>query len=342
VAGGSCHENQTDLDFCLARYNADGTIDAGFGGGGTTVVQFDDEDDSLAALVLQPDGKLVAAGRCGVFGQVQVEFCMARFDADGELDPTFGVVARVMTDIATGSDRAFALVRQPDGRLVAAGGCDTNQKIDFCLARYDTNGNLDATFSVDGKLISDISGIDDHDGVFDLVVQPDGKLVAAGFCDDPINIGFCLARYDANGNLDPTFGVGGRVNADVNPGFDEQAFALVLQPDGKLVAAGSGDTSAARAIFLARYQGDPAAAIQHLILHIIGDVTIPDSLAGPLDQTIAILTDSNSHNDAVACGQLGAFINQVNALERNRTLTPAQAAALRQSAESLRTSLGCQ
>ena len=181
---------------------------------------------------------------------------MIRLDSDGVLDPVFGdFLGRAVTDIAA-NDRAFALVRQPDGKLVAAGGCDTDSRIDSCLARYDTDGNLDASIGVGGTVLVDAGGIDDHDGIYGLALQPDGKLVTAGFCDGETNIGFCLARYDASGSLDATFGTGGVVTTDINPEFDEEAFALALQPDGKLVAAGKCDGTSSSDFCLARYDGD--------------------------------------------------------------------------------------
>ena len=124
-------------------------------------------------------------------------------------------------------------------------------------------GNLDPSFGVDGKVVTDLSDIGDHDGINGLVGQADGKLVAAGFCDDPVYITFCLARGDTSGNLDPTFGVAGRVTADINLGFDDVANALVLQPDGKLIAAGKCDGASSSNFCAARYNGDPAAATEY-------------------------------------------------------------------------------
>lgn len=99
--------------------------------------------------------------------------------APGDLDPTFGTGGRVTTDVAGGSDVALAVVIQPDGRIVVAGisvGASTRE--DIVLARYSTDGTLDASFGVGGLVVTDVAGSED-DG-FALVQQRDGKLVVAG------------------------------------------------------------------------------------------------------------------------------------------------------------------
>ena len=103
----------------------------------------------------------------------------------------------------------------------------------------------------------------------------------------------------------------------------------MIQPAGKLVAAGKCDGAASSNFCAARYNGDPATAIEYLIFQITSNPAIPDNLAGPLHHTISILSDRNSRNDVAACNSLRALVNQVNAAEKSRRLTAAQAAALR-------------
>src|SRR5438034_1115101 len=168
-------------------------------------------------------------------------------------ESTTGNAGRVVTDPGGngGNDAAFALVVQPDGRLVAAGASIAvgSLDFDFALARYNTDGTLDATFGTAGQVVTDFGpvfvGSDpsncalplaDFRGVdvaFALALQADGKLVAAGVS----TADFALARYNADGSLDTTFGPCGRVITDF-AGDDAAASALVVQPDGKLVAAG--------------------------------------------------------------------------------------------------------
>src|SRR5438128_1850053 len=132
-------------------------------------------------------------------------------------------------------DQANGVVAQSDGKLVAAGVAKTSRSQDFALARYNPNGSLDATFGTGGKVTTDFAGNDDP--AFAVVLQSDGKIVVAGGAKTSRSQDFALARYNANGSLDATFGTGGKVTTDF-AGNDDEAHALVFQPDGKLVAAG--------------------------------------------------------------------------------------------------------
>jgi uncharacterized delta-60 repeat protein len=250
-------------DFALARYNADGSVDLTFGSAGRVVTDFGG-DDAAFALALQPDGKIVVAGVSTEGGTM--DFALARYDSDGTLDATFGSGGKVVTDLG-GNDEAFALVVQPDGALVAAGVSTAAGSLDFALARYNTDGTLDATFGAAGQVVTDfgpafvgsdpsncalpIADFHGADVAFALAVQPDGKLVAAGVSTGD----FALARYNADGSLDTTFGTCGRVITNF-AGDDAAASALVVQPDGKLVAAGRRSVATQTSFSLARYASD--------------------------------------------------------------------------------------
>ncbi len=218
VAAGFSEDINDNIDFALARYLTDGRLDASFGTGGTVTTDVGGVDGARA-LVLQPDGKLGAAGVSGG------DFALVRYLPDGRLDPTFGMEGKVTTDFG-----ASALVLQPDGKLVAAGGSGG----DFALARYLPDGRLDVSFGTGGKVTTDFGS---SEGASALVLQLDGKLVAAGTSCQVDLCDFALARYLPDGNLDPTFGTGGKVTTDLN--VRDHVNALVLQPDGKLVAAGT-------------------------------------------------------------------------------------------------------
>ncbi len=203
-------------NFALARYNADSSLDATFGAGGLVMSGIGGAGVARA-LILQPDGKLVAAGSSGV------DFVLARYNTDGTLDTSFGAGGLATTDFG-GTENAFALIRQPDGKLVAAGASGA----DFALARYNVDGSLDPTFGAGGEVTT---GFREPGVARALILQPDGKLVAAGASGTD----FALARYNVDGSLDATFGIGGKTTVGISgPGA---AFALIRQPDGKLVAA---------------------------------------------------------------------------------------------------------
>src|SRR5262249_6143539 len=110
----------TSFDFALARYNADGTLDAAFGTGGKTTTDFFGNSDQVSAIGIQSDGKIVAAGfsaNCNVGN----DFALARYTTAGVLDSTFGTGGKVTTDFIGGDDRALAVAIQSDGKIIAAG-----------------------------------------------------------------------------------------------------------------------------------------------------------------------------------------------------------------------------
>jgi uncharacterized delta-60 repeat protein len=234
------------LNFALARYNPNGTLDTSFGDGGrvtTAVFGY----SYAHAVALQPDGKIVAAG--GRVSDGLEDFALARYNADGSLDTTFGVGGMVTTNFGVdvyGQQQsvAFAVEMQPDGKIVAAGG-----RYVFTLARYNADGSLDTSFDGDGKVTTTLSQPTSANA---LVLQPDGKLVAAGGERHVSSSDFELVRYNPDGSLDASFGAGGVVTTDFDSGA-EAAWALALQADGKLVALGH------RSQFnfaLARYNAD--------------------------------------------------------------------------------------
>ena len=236
-----------------ARANT-GDLDPAFGTGGQVVTPIFNGYDVASALVLQPDGKLVAAGHA--YNASNTVFALVRYNTDGSLDGSFGTGGKVTTAIGTGSG-ATALVLQPDGKLVAAGYASSAGKTTFALVRYNASGSLDASFGTGGKVTTQIVTMENE--AFALVLQPDGKLVAAGYTNDGSEQDFALVRYSADGNLDGSFGTGGKVITPV-PGAFGEANALVLQPDGKLAAAGysynGSDTDFAVARYLGQVCGD--------------------------------------------------------------------------------------
>jgi uncharacterized delta-60 repeat protein len=257
IAGAANQE--LNIDFGLARYNRDGSLDTTFGTGGTVITDFrgDPLGDRVSSLAVQADGKLVAAGTIGFREKSSTEFALARYTADGTLDATFGTDGKVTTAFHNPSGTSFdnvlhALVLQPDGRLVAAGTArGTPVHIDFALARYNPNGTLDPTFATGGQVTTGFGFDLGDDQAFALALQPDGKLIITGIAfpeNSTADIG--LVRYNRNGTLDRTFGTGGKVTTDF--GSSASGRALALQPNGRLVVAAAigGNTSFA----LVRYR----------------------------------------------------------------------------------------
>jgi uncharacterized delta-60 repeat protein len=218
VAAGSGFPAQIrPLDFALARYNRDGTLDGTFGDGGKVLTTFEPNSiDRANAVVIQPDGKIVAAGSTRRGG----EFAVARYLPNGSLDASFGEDGLVVTPISAGI--VFDLAVQPDGKLVAAGWSNPGG-FDIAMARYNPDGSLDSSFDGDGMVVASsfrpASTYASH-----VFVQRDGKILTGGSG---------LARFNPDGTVDRSFGAGGRAVTDVG------LLKPLLQPDGKILAAGS-------------------------------------------------------------------------------------------------------
>jgi uncharacterized delta-60 repeat protein len=216
-----------------------GDLDSSFGGDGTVTTSFGNGNSTVArAVALQADGKVVVAGsyRSDTF---DIDIALARYLPNGTLDASFSGDGKVLTDFEDGSvDSAQALALQPDGKIVVAGTYVFISN-DFALARYLPNGTLDASFSGDGKVLTDF-GLGNDDVAFAVALQPDGKIVVAGTSPTWASgsYDFALARYLPNGTLDASFSSDGRVLTDFVSGSDDVAYAVALQPDGKIVVAG--------------------------------------------------------------------------------------------------------
>lgn len=220
------------VEFAIARYMPDGSLDPSFGAGGVVTTAVGDYS-SASAVVLQPDGKIIAAGTTLASDagfQPLDDFAVVRYNPSGSLDPSFGSGGVVRTDFNATEDFGNAAALQLNGAIVVAGrseGLPTGSV--FALARYNPDGSLDSSFGSGGKVRTAFkSGYADANAVG---LQPDGKIVAAGY-----DSGFALARYNPDGSLDSSFGAQGKVTTTFH--LDGNAQALVLQEDGKILAAG--------------------------------------------------------------------------------------------------------
>jgi len=247
VAGQS--SNGTQTAFALARYNPDGSLDRSFNATGIVITPFGTSDDEANALVIQPDGKLVAAGMSTRLPQTV--FALARYNPDGSLDRTFHFTGKVTTAIAS-DDEARALAIQPDGELIAAGYSSDGTQGKLAVVRYHTDGTLDRSFGGGGIVTVAIGSFDDWARA--VVIQPDGKVVAAGNSSNFLQSGFALVRFNPDGTLDLDFNGSGIVTTLI--ATNDVATALAIQPDGRLVAAGYAMINTVNQFALVRYKPD--------------------------------------------------------------------------------------
>jgi len=225
----------------LTRYNSKGQLDPTFGTGGKVIAALDAGGEGLAAIALQPDGKIVAAGSV-IHNNWPLSFLVARFNPNGTLDTNFGNEGVVVTNFGDSTAEANALVLQPDGKIVVAGvsGAGSGSELnDFALARYNSNGSLDQSFGNGGKVKTHFPGVyNTGSRATAVALQPDGKLVVAGsYKNEATAREFALARYNGTGGLDTTFGSGGLVTTTMGSG-DAIAFSVALLSDGRIVASG--------------------------------------------------------------------------------------------------------
>jgi uncharacterized delta-60 repeat protein len=170
----------------------------------------------------------------------------------GDLDNSFSNDGKVTTLMGTGSTQsavAQSVAIQPDGKIVVAGQVGGSNTERFALARYKTNGNLDNTFSGDGKVTTSFGSLA---GAHSVALQADGKIVAVGWKLSGNNTRFALARYKTNGNLDNTFGTLGKVTTPI--GSNSDASSVAIQADGMIVVAGDALVNNNTRFALARYQ----------------------------------------------------------------------------------------
>jgi uncharacterized delta-60 repeat protein len=234
--------------FALARYSANGTLDATFGAGGTVTTSFGILDDATAVAIL-PDGKILAAGQT-ITASIHREFALARYHPNGSLDATFGSGGKVITAVGTSDDALAAIALQSDGKIVAVGYSSNNNNTDFAIVRFNANGSLDTSFGTGGKVTLAIGSASDIANC--VAILSNGKILVAGNSRAGIINRFALARFNANGTLDTSFGVNGKVATTIGTG-SASAESLALQPDGKIVAAGYSITNSVESAAVLRY-----------------------------------------------------------------------------------------
>lgn len=233
VVAGSSIGGATGLDFALARYLTDGSLDPTFGVVGKVTTSFADDSDIAYAIAIDAQGNIVLAGESNQGGSASgVDFALARYLPTGALDTTFDGDGKLTTAVSSfsGRDSAYAMVLEQVGaeqRILVAGG-----EGDFVLARYLPSGALDAGFGEGGTLKGVFgSSIGAARGV---ALTKEGKIVVAGH----INHDFAMVRFSENGALDTTFGAGAPVITKISATNWDEAHGVVIEESGKIVLGG--------------------------------------------------------------------------------------------------------
>lgn len=217
----------------LVRYLENGMLDPDFGTSGKVITPLGASHAVALGMAMQSDGKLVVAGYAS--NGSNNDFAILRFLASGALDPAFGTSGIAMITVGSSEDVARSIVIQGDGRIVVAGDYFSGLNYDFAMVRLDSNGALDPSFGVGGKVTTPIGASTDVCNA--LALQSDGKIVAAGYYSSSGQNDYAMARYLTNGTLDPNFGSGGKVTVNVGPG-DDICYGVVVQTNGRVLLAG--------------------------------------------------------------------------------------------------------
>lgn len=224
--------------FAVSRLTLNGRKDASFGRDGTTLVTFDGQLSARSnAVMVQPNGRVVAAGMAFAPQTNVAEFAMARLLPNGQLDSTFGNGGRApLLSIPGRSNQLMTLAMQPDGKILAGGRSSHQSFPDVCaIVRVNTDGSPDMTFGSGGVLTFEGSFASSQDFVSGIALQSDGRILAA---IQTSGDAYLVVRILPGGVLDDSFGIGGRLTVDL-PGFGDVAYDVAVRPDNRIVVTGT-------------------------------------------------------------------------------------------------------
>ena len=233
VAGYSFDAHDQAL-FTVLRYRPDGSLDSSFGDAGKVTTSLGTKSATAKSVAIQSDGKIVVAGDSFIENG-KTKFAVVRYKANGTLDLSFNKTGNATADFGrVVQGRSLAL--HSDGRIVVAGYATDSDKEEFAVACFKPEGSLDTSFNQTGKVTTDFGGNGKAEGQ-GAAVQADGKIVVVGYATSSGIQQFALARYNADGTLDSSFGEKGRLTTTIGNG-GSNATAVALQKDGKIVVAG--------------------------------------------------------------------------------------------------------
>jgi len=244
----------TSSDAALVRYNTDGSLDGGFGGG--AIVTHFNVDDVWNDVTVQADGKiLVAGGVKGLLGSGVDDIALARFNSDGTSDLTFGQTGKLTSDIFSSANDIEVLA---NGKILVSGYSWNGSRYDIAVARFGADGQLDTTFGEgDGWFVSSVNGASQaSERISPLALQVDGKIIVAGEVWNGTDRDIAVARYTEDGVLDTTFDTDGIATTDLF-NDDDVGREVEVQTDGKIIVAGFGrDENGISNFVLVRYAAD--------------------------------------------------------------------------------------
>ncbi|MEM1123134.1 MAG: T9SS type A sorting domain-containing protein [Bacteroidota bacterium] len=247
IVGKQSYEDYGNEDFIVLRFEENGTIDEKFGVEGIVTTSFGGTFESAKFIKLQSDGKILVGGY-STQPTSDLDFAIARYNTNGQLDDTYGESGKVVIDFNEGYDSPHDMIIQSDGKLLLCGSTTEKwkSKADIGMVRLQTDGTLDETFGHQGKVVTESSGSSNvvfqrNERPFSFIQTPEKKILVAGriFTGNIFNGRSFLAQYTEAGVLDKDFGDNGIYIDNENDAKDKFLDLLSLQPDGKILYVGT-------------------------------------------------------------------------------------------------------
>ncbi len=246
------------LVFCLGFSPSYGQInndilDKSFDNDGWTNTAINANTEFVNAIIIQDDGKIVAAG--SYHNGFSFDFAVARYNSNGSLDTGFDTDGIDTFAVGSGHDYINAMALQTDGKIVVAGNANNGSNFDFALARFNSDGSLDTGFDSDGVVTVAVDTSDDYCQA--VAIQSDGKIVAVGFTayGGGTTTKVAVVRFNSNGSLDTGFDTDGKVITDLGFGLN-YGQAVKIQSDGKIVVGGYYMSASSYDFMVVRYNSD--------------------------------------------------------------------------------------
>jgi uncharacterized delta-60 repeat protein len=236
MVAGNAQTTSTNFDLAIYRLNSDGSPDATFGTNGLVLHDLFGFQDFAYSIKILPDGKMLVAGSTMVAEPDDIDFFCARLNPDGSFDTAFGTNGFTTVHFGINEDEANAIALQPDGKIILAGqsqvlGVTTNT----ALARLNSDGSMDNTFSGDGKLLANVGA--NSEKALDVLLLENGSIMTAGYILNTSQ-DILVKKFTSSGEIDLTFGING--SKTINPkNSDDLGYAITRHPlNGRILVAG--------------------------------------------------------------------------------------------------------
>ena len=337
VVVGPANISNNSFGFAVVRYNSNGSPDTSFGSSGQVVGRFGTYYDSPTALAIQQDGKIIVVGK-SMDGYYTGAFAVTRFNSNGIVDSSFGQNGKITTHLGSfityiggqyygryADESADGVVVQPDGKIVVAGssytvdGCWDYYGGIYCnpafvMLRYNSNGTVDSSFGTKGKVSDSVQLLT----MSSLAMQNDGKILISGSGNQNA---FLTKRYNANGNIDNSFGAGGiSITKITGSNIYYGSRSLAIAPDGRIILGGTLNINSISQLAVLRFNSnglpDSSFNASGSLFFKIGQTGSQDEVTSIALQGNKIIAGANSRTNN------GNTVIALRLLDSGQVLTP--------------------